>query len=92
MAALLIVASLVDGLLAILLVAVSGFVFGGGPEGMSGDVSGVVIWIAAFTACIAAPVGGFVLRGLGRPGPGVLVALLPLVFALLLTSGVVHPY
>ena len=30
MAALLIVASLVDGLLAILLVAVSGFVFGGG--------------------------------------------------------------
>jgi hypothetical protein len=74
---LLILASLADAALALLLIAVSGFFFGSGPEGMHGELSAVAIWTAGLIACIAAPVAGFVLRRFGRVGLGFAVACIP---------------
>jgi hypothetical protein len=88
---LLILASVADGLLAVLLIAVSGFVFGGGPEGGHGDPSEVAIWSAGLILCIAAPIAGFVLRSFGRTGGGLVVAWLPPIGALLISLGVFDP-
>ncbi len=92
MRVLLILASIADALLLVLLVAVSGFVFGGAPEGLSGDPSSVASWTGGAIACIAAPVLGFLLRRHGKPGVGVLIAWLPPAGALVLSSGIFHPY
>ena len=92
MLVLLILAAIVDTLLGVLLVAVSGFVFGPGPESSNGDPAAVTSWTVALIGCVAAPVAGFILRGYGKPGIGVLVALAPPAVALLLSSGVYHPY
>lgn len=73
----LILAMIVDLALAILLVAVSGFVFGGGPEGANGEPTAAMLWLLGFGGCIAAPVAGFLLRARGRAGWAVLAALLP---------------
>jgi hypothetical protein len=43
-------------MLAVLLIAVSGFVFGAGPEGGHGDPAEVAIWTAGIMACIGAPI------------------------------------
>jgi len=88
---LLVLASIVDVLLAALLIGVSGFIFGGGPEGSHGELSGVAMWGLGLFACIAAPILGFVLRSYGRPGIGALIAWLPPIGALLLTFGVFDP-
>lgn len=85
----LIVAAVVDLALEALLIAVSGFVFGAGPEGMHGDPSGVAIWATGAFACLAAPIAGFVLRAFGRAGAGAIVAWLPPIAALLITAGVI---
>ena len=86
MLVLLILAAIADlGLLA-LLIGISGFIFGGGPEGMHGDPAGVAAWSAGALACLAAPVGGFVLRSYGKDGAGVIAAWLPPVGALLLAA------
>jgi hypothetical protein len=90
--ALLILASIVDVLLGVLLIAVSGFVFGGGPEGGHGELTGVAMWTIGMLSCTAAPILGFVLRSLGRPGIGALVAWLPPIAALLITFAPYHPY
>ncbi len=92
MTALLIVASIADGLLAILQIWVSGFIFGSGPEGMNGDPAGVAMWTGGLIASVAAPVLGLVLRRFGKPGIGALIALLPPAGALVLASGIFHPY
>ena len=92
MLVLLVIASVVDALLAILLIAVSGFIVGGGPEGMHGDLGGAAVWALSLVACIAAPIAGFVLRRRGKAGLGLLVALLPPAGALFLTSGLIRPY
>jgi len=68
MTALLILAAIVDTLLAVLLLWVSGFVFGGGPEGSGGDLSSVAAWSGALAACIGSPVAGFILRAHQRIG------------------------
>jgi hypothetical protein len=81
---LLICIAVVDLLLAALLVGISGFIFGSGPEGLHGEMAGVAVWTAGFVGCLAAPVAGFVLRRFGRAGVGVGVALLPPVVALVL--------
>jgi hypothetical protein len=85
----LILGAIADLLLVVLLIAVSGFVFGSGPEGAHGDPSGVAMWGAGVLVCLAAPIAGFVLRAFGRAGTGVLVAWLPLIAALLVTAGVI---
>ena len=80
--AILIVAAIVDGLLAALLVGVSGFVFGPGPESMHGDALVTAGWTAMVVGCVVAPVLGFILRSFHRPVGGILIAWLPPVVAL----------
>ena len=92
MIALLILASIADFLLTALLIGVSGFVFGGGPEGGDGELSGVAVWSIGLLACIAAPIVGFVFRMYGKPGIGVIVAWLPPAGALLIAFAPYHPY
>ena len=91
MLAFLILAAIVDILLAVLLIAVSGFVFGS-HEGMGGDPSAVLVWSAGLLACIGAPIAGFVLRAYRKPGMGLLVAIVPPVGALILAFWPIHPY
>ena len=65
MLVLLIMATIVDAALAILLVAVSGFIFGG-PEGVNGEPTAVALWVVALAGCFAAPAAG---EGPPRRGP-----------------------
>jgi hypothetical protein len=92
MVILLILAALINLLLAALLIAVSGFIFGGGPEGGHGELDGVVMWSLSMLASIGCPIAGFVLRSKGMPGTGVVVAWVPLLAALLITFSPYHPY
>jgi hypothetical protein len=88
---LLIFATIGDLLLAVLLIMVSGFFFGG-HEGMGGDPSAVAIWSAGMIASIGAPIAGFVLRAYRKPGLGALVAVMPLLGALIIAFWPFHPY
>ncbi len=75
--AFLIVAAIVDLALAVLLIGVSGFIVGGGPESMSaGRFSAAAYW-AAVIVCIAAPVAGFILTKNGRAAAGLAAAFVP---------------
>jgi hypothetical protein len=69
----LILATIVDLALAVLLIAVSGFIFGDGPEGMKGEFWAASSWWLSFAACLAGPVAGFVARRSRRPGLGALI-------------------
>ena len=89
---LLILATIVDLLLAALLIGVSGFIFGGGPEGGHGEINGVLMWSLGMLASIGCPIAGFVLRARGRPGTGIMVAWLPAFGALLIAFFPYHPY
>ncbi len=84
---LLVVATVVDGALAALLIGVSGFLFGGGPESTHGGVlAGVlagIAYTAAVIACLAAPIVGFILNKRGKSGAGLAVAWLPVAGALM---------
>lgn len=77
MKALLIIAAVADLAIAVLLVAVSGFIFGSGPESMHAGTLMAAAYIAAVIACLAAPVLGFVFKARGKPTFGVVVAFLP---------------
>jgi hypothetical protein len=81
--AVLILATLVDLALAALMIGVSGFIFGSGPEsGHSGTL--LAIGYGAFViACVALPIAGFVLNRRGKAGAGILLAWLPPAGALL---------
>jgi hypothetical protein len=81
--AVLIIAAIVDVALAALMVAVSGFLFGSGPESMHGGVLLTAAYAAGVIACLAAPIAGFMFNGRGKTGAGVLVAWLPPASALL---------
>ena len=74
---LLVVATVVDGALAALLVGVSGFWFGGAPESMHAGALAAFAFIAAVIACLAAPVAGFILNRRGKATLGLSVAWLP---------------
>ena len=91
MLGLLIFATIGDLLVAVLLVAVSGFFFRG-QEGMAGDPSAVAIWSAGMIVSIGAPIAGFALRAYRKPGWGGLVAVVPLVGGLVVTFWPFHPY
>ena len=73
----LVIAALVDLALAALLVAVSGFMFGAGPESMHGGGLALVAYVAAVIACVAAPIAGFILNRLGKTALGLVLAWLP---------------
>ena len=75
-----------DLALAVLLVGLSGFIFGGGPEGMHGEAGAAIVWWAAFIATLAAPILGILLLRRGQPGIGVLIACAPVIVALLFAS------
>ncbi len=81
--AVLIVATIVDLALAALMVGVSGFIFGSGPESAHGGISLAVAYTAGVIACVAAPIAGFFLHRREKTGTGVLVAWLPPTGALL---------
>jgi hypothetical protein len=79
---LLVVATIADLALAALLVAVSGFIFGTGPESTHAGNLAAAGYIAAVVGCVVAPVAGFVLNRRGKPGAGVAAAWLPVAGAL----------
>ena len=91
MMALLVIAAIADLALAALLVAVSGFIFGSGPESMHGGGLLVAAYVLAVLACVVAPVAGFIFNRRGKAGLGVFVALLPL-FGALIAVMVPAPY
>ena len=82
--AVLILAAIVDVALASLLIGISGFLFGSGPESMHGDSAALLGYVAAVIACVAAPIVGFILtrRGKPVPVPGIIVAWMPTAGAL----------
>jgi hypothetical protein len=80
------IAVVADLALAAFLVALSGFIFGGGPEGMHGETGAAMIWWGAFISALVAPVLGILLFRHGRPGPGVLIAWAPVIVALVFAS------
>jgi hypothetical protein len=92
MIVLLILATVVDLLLAALLIGVSGFIFGGGPEGGHGEITGVLMWSLGMLMCLGCPIAGFVLRAKRQPGSGVAVAWLPPLGALVVAFFPYHPY
>jgi hypothetical protein len=73
----LILATLADLALAALLIGVSGFLFGGGPESAHAGSLALVAFIAAVLLCIAAPAMGFVLRARGKQAVGLILAWVP---------------
>jgi hypothetical protein len=77
-----VVATVADLALAALLVAVSGFVFGSGPESVRGGALALAGYSAAVIACVAAPIAGFFLSKRGERIIGLAVAWLPSVGAL----------
>jgi hypothetical protein len=79
---LLVVGAIADLALAALLVAVSGFIFGAGPESTHAGNMAAAGYIAAVIGCVVAPVAGFVLNRRGKSGVGVLAAWLPVAGAL----------
>jgi hypothetical protein len=75
-----------DLALAVLLVGLSGFIFGGGPEGMDGEAGAATVWWASFIVTLAAPILGILLLRRGRPAVGVLIAWAPVIIGLLFAS------
>ena len=70
----LVLATIADLALAALLVSVSGFMFGGGPESTHAGALAAVGYVVAVIACLVAPVAGF--------GLGVTTAWVPVAGAL----------
>ena len=88
---LLVVATIADLALAALLIAVSGFIFGTGPESTHAGSLAAAGYIAAIVGCVVAPAAGFVLNRRGKPGVGVAAAWLPVAGALV-TMAIPAPY
>jgi hypothetical protein len=86
MLALLVIATIADLGFAILLVAVSGFIIGGGPEALH-NLGSTAAWAVALAGCVGAPAIGFVLRRRGHPSAGATVALVPAMLGLILALG-----
>ncbi len=76
-----------DFALAGLLIAVSGFLFGGAPQGMDGGAGTTILFVAALAGCAAAPfLGAWLWRR--SPAAGLLLAAAPLIVGALLAMGV----
>ena len=92
MKVMLILAAVADLALASLLILISGFIFGDGPEGMKGETGAVLVWVAAFVVTLAAPIAGFVLLYRQRPGLGALIAWMPPVGSTIFAFLPINPY
>jgi hypothetical protein len=79
---LLVVGAIADLALAALLVAVSGFIFGAGPESTHAGNPAAAGYITAVIGCVMAPIAGFILNRRGKSGVGVAAAWLPVAGAL----------
>ena len=88
----LILAMVADPALAVLLILISGFIFGDGPEGMKGETGAVLVWVMAFAVTLGAPIAGFVLFRHQHPRLGALVAWVPPVGGALFVSLPINPY
>jgi len=77
-----VVALITDLALAALLVGVSGFLFGSGPESSHAGSLAAVAYVGAVIGCLAAPIAGFVCSRHDKAGIGLAVAWLPVVGAL----------
>jgi hypothetical protein len=84
--AVLVVATIVDLGLAALLIAVSGFILGPGPESMHGEPWTTAGWVAMLIGCVVAPIAGFVLNARHKTGIALVVAWLPPAVALIAVS------
>jgi hypothetical protein len=80
------IAVVADLALAVLLIALSGFIFGGGPEGLNGEAGAAIAWWVGLIPTLAGPILGFLLLRRGRPVVGVLIAWTPIFIALLFAS------
>jgi hypothetical protein len=78
----LVLATIADLALAALLVGVSGFMFGSGPESAHAGSLAAAGYIAAVIGCVAAPIAGFVFNGQGKTGLGLVAAWVPVAGAL----------
>jgi hypothetical protein len=78
----LVIATIADLALAALLVSVSGFLFGSGPESIHAGAMAAAGYAVIVITCLAAPVAGFVLNARGKPGVGLAAAWLPIAGAL----------
>ena len=78
----LVLATTADLALAALLVAVSGFMFGSGPESMHAGALATVGYIVAVIACLVAPVAGFIFNSRGKTVLGLTTAWIPVAGAL----------
>ena len=92
MKVMLILAAVADLALAVLLILISGFIFGDGPEGMKGETGAVLVWVVAFVVTLAAPIAGFVLFRRQRPRLGALIAWMPPVGSAIFVSLPINPY
>jgi hypothetical protein len=79
---LLVLAMIADLALAALLIGVSGFMFGGGPESMHAGALAAAGYIAAVIACIAAPIAGLIFSRRGKAALALAVAWMPVAGAL----------
>lgn len=75
--ALLVLAAVIDIALAALLIGVSGFLFGSGPESMHGGALLSAAYAAAVVVCLAAPIAGFVFMRHGKAAHGAIMAWMP---------------
>ena len=71
------IAAVSDFALAALLVAVSGFIFGSGPESTHGGPLLLAAYSLAVVACVVAPIAGFILKKRGKGGIGLATAWVP---------------
>jgi hypothetical protein len=78
----LVAATVADVALAALLVSVSGFMFGGGPESIHAGALAAAGYAIIVITCLVAPVAGFVLNARGKSGVGLAAAWLPVMGAL----------
>jgi len=84
--ALLVIATIVDLALAALMISVSGFIFGSGPESAHGGGLLLAAYVAGVIACVALPVAGFIFNARGKVGLGLLHAWLPPIAALIVMA------
>ena len=62
----LVIATIADLALAALLIGVSGFMFGGGPESIHASAMAAAGYVTIVLGCVLAPIAGFVLNEAGR--------------------------
>jgi len=88
---LLVLATTADLALAALLVGVSGFLFGGGPESVHAKTLAMAGYIAAIIGCLVAPIAGFIFLKRGKAGLGLAAAWVP-IFGALVALAIPAPY